>query len=204
MPILFLSTVLLVGPAWCSHLCYIGGWDGLAATAGNNPVVLSPVWKRLRFGLLAATPTTAILLRVLGVQSIYAGLTAVGFGIAGVGIMAVVSTRKGSMVHCTSVCPLGLVGNVLGKISPFRVRIGETCSDCRRCISVCRYNALDKTKIALRRPGYTCTLCGDCLGSCSENTITYSFLRLSPQNARLIFLTLISSLHAVFLGVARI
>jgi hypothetical protein len=31
MPILFVSTVLLVGPAWCSHLCYIGAWDNLAS-----------------------------------------------------------------------------------------------------------------------------------------------------------------------------
>ena len=33
MPILFLSTILLAGPAWCSYLCYFGAWDGIAADA---------------------------------------------------------------------------------------------------------------------------------------------------------------------------
>ncbi|THB67393.1 MAG: 4Fe-4S binding protein, partial [Desulfovibrio sp.] len=31
MLILFATTIALVGPAWCSHLCYIGAWDGVAA-----------------------------------------------------------------------------------------------------------------------------------------------------------------------------
>ena len=36
MPILFAATLLLVGPAWCSYLCYVGSWDGLAATARRH------------------------------------------------------------------------------------------------------------------------------------------------------------------------
>ena len=31
MPVLLLSSILLSGPAWCSHYCYFGAWDGLAA-----------------------------------------------------------------------------------------------------------------------------------------------------------------------------
>ena len=36
MPILFLATVVLVGPAWCSHLCYIGSWDGIFSSARRH------------------------------------------------------------------------------------------------------------------------------------------------------------------------
>ena len=32
MPVLFISTVVLSGPAWCSHLCYFGALDNLAAS----------------------------------------------------------------------------------------------------------------------------------------------------------------------------
>ena len=106
--------------------------------------------------------------------------------------------------HCTSICPLGLAGNILGRINPFRVRIGDTCNECERCLAVCRYNALDFAKIQRRRPGYTCTLCGDCIGACSEKAISYSFPGLNGSWARLAFLILVISLHAVFLGVARI
>ena len=34
MPILFISTLLLSGPAWCSQLCYFGAFD--AWSAGEN------------------------------------------------------------------------------------------------------------------------------------------------------------------------
>jgi len=204
MPILFLSTIVLVGPAWCSHLCYVGAWDGLAASRRRRAGKLGNPWTWLRCGLFAATPAAAILLRVLKVNSVTAGFAAVGFGVLGIGVMVVLSTRAGIMGHCTSICPLGLASNILGRINPFRVRIGDTCNECGRCFSVCRYNALDLERIQRRRPGYTCTLCGDCIGACSENAISYSFPGLSGSWARLAFLILVISLHAVFLGVARI
>lgn len=33
MPILLLSSILISGPAWCSHYCYFGAWDGLMASS---------------------------------------------------------------------------------------------------------------------------------------------------------------------------
>lgn len=204
MPILFASTIILVGPAWCSHLCYIGAWDGLAATTGRRGGSLSSGWTRLRFAVFAATPVFAALLRVFGASASIAGIAAVGFGVVGLAIMAGLSTRRGVMVHCTAICPLGMAGNLLGKISPFRVRIGPSCTDCGRCTASCRYNALPAQRIARRRPGYTCTLCGDCLATCETGALGYTFFRASPSTSRLVFLTLAISLHAVFLGVARI
>jgi polyferredoxin len=204
MPILFLSTVILAGPAWCSYLCYIGSWDGLAASAHSRAGTLSLGWTWLRISLLVATPAVALLLRVFGAGNLSAGLVAVAFGVLGAAAMAVLSTRRGVMVHCTSICPLGILGNILGKISPFRLRIGEACNECGRCTSSCRYNALDRKNIKLRRPAYTCTLCGDCIGACREAALSYSFPGLTPVKARLAFLTVVTSLHAVFMGVARI
>jgi polyferredoxin len=204
MPILFAATLLLVGPAWCSHLCYVGAWDGVAATRRGRPAVLSARWGTLRLVVLAATPGVAIALRVFGVGGRTAALVAVGFGLFGALVMALVSTRKGRMVHCTAVCPLGLLGNVLGKISPFRLRIGAACTECGRCIPSCRYGALTPGCIHRRRPGLTCSLCGDCLSACPERALSYGFVGLSPLAARSAFVALVVALHAVFLGVARI
>ena len=204
MPILFLSTIILVGPAWCSHLCYIGGWDGLAASNKKRSSTLGPLWTKLRIATLVATPLVALLLRLLKVDGIVAGVVAISFGVFGIGIMTLLSTRRGVMVHCTAFCPLGLAGNILGKISPFRLRIKSSCTKCGLCVPQCRYNALDMVKISKRRPGFSCTLCGDCLGACRDNAIAFTFLGLNERNARALFLTLTISLHAVFLGVARI
>jgi ferredoxin len=204
MPILFVSTILLVGPAWCSHLCYIGAWDGLASTAQRRSGKLSRQWKWLRFALFVATPIAAIILRGFGVGGISAGLVAVGFGVLGLVIMAGLSTRSGIMVHCTLICPLGVASNLLGKVSPFRIRIGQACNDCGRCVGSCRYNALSLERIRRRRPAYTCSLCGDCLASCEHGALHYSWFRASPNTSRLLFFVLVVSLHAVFLGIARI
>ena len=121
-----------------------------------------------------------------------------------VGFCDPTATRRGVMVHCTSICPLGVAGDLLGKVSPFRIRIGDSCNDCGRCSASCRYNALSPEQIKRRRPGFTCTLCGDCLAACDRRALRYSWFRLSPATARLLFLILVVSLHAVFLGVARI
>jgi len=204
MPILFVSTIVLVGPAWCSHLCYIGAWDGLASTARRRGGSLSSGWTWLRFTVFAATPLTAVLLRLFGVSVPSAGMIAVGFGAIGLAVMAGLSTRRGVMVHCTAICPLGVAGNILGKMSPFRIRIGPSCTDCGRCTAACRYDALSTDRIKKRRLGYTCTLCGDCIASCETGALGYTIFGASPSTSRLIFLTLVVSLHAVFLGVARI
>ena len=204
MPILFLFTIVLVGPAWCSHLCYVGAWDGLAARARRRAGRLSRGWSILRFAIFAATPVVAVLLRLLETGGRGAAAVAVGFGVFGLAVMVVFSRRSGVMVHCSSICPLGVAGNLLGRISPFRLRIAGSCTDCGRCLPSCRYQALSPESIRNRRPGYTCTLCGDCLASCDRGALGYAWLGVSPAASRLLFLTLVVSLHAVFLGVARI
>jgi hypothetical protein len=203
MPILFAVTLLLVGPAWCSHLCYIGAWDDVLSRSRKRAGAL-PTWARHgRWLTLPAVVLTALLLRLLGVSAGTAAALGGAFGVVGVGVMATASRRLGVMAHCTAYCPLGAVSNLLGKISPFRLRLRADCSRCGACARVCRYGALAESDIAAGRPGFSCTLCGDCLGSCRQFSIAYRFPGLSAAAARRAFLILVVSLHAVFLGVAR-
>ncbi len=205
MPILFTATVLLVGPAWCSYLCYIGSWDLNAAAARKRPVQL-PGWRNwARVGIVVAIVATALGLRLTGVPSLAATLAGLSAGLLGVAIMLLASRRTGTMVHCAMYCPIGLVADLLGKISPFRLRINDdTCTDCGACAIKCRYGALRPENIAARRPDLSCTLCGDCVSACRGRSIEYRFAGLSPRAARTLFLVMVVSLHAAFLGVARI
>lgn len=206
MPILFCATVLFVGPAWCSHLCYIGAWDDLSSRLRKKG--MAPVSGRLavilRAGTLALVLGAALALRLLGVPGETAALLAAAFGLFGVGVMLFVSSARGVMVHCTLFCPIGLLGNALGRLGPWRMRLGPSCTKCLACQRACRYSALSLADIEAGRPGLSCTLCGDCVDACKHQSMGYHFPGLSPETSRAVFVTLVAALHAAFLGVARI
>ncbi|EGB13589.1 iron-sulfur binding protein [Pseudodesulfovibrio mercurii] len=207
MLVLFGATLLLVGPAWCSHLCYIGAWDDAMSRLGGRPAPSGTLrslslWGRGATLVLAVGAAWA--LRVLQVPGASAVLLGAAFGLVGVGVMVFVSRRRGMMVHCTAFCPMGLVGNIFGRIAPWRIRIDADCTRCGACLTRCRYNALDEARLAKGRPALSCTLCGDCVSACAHGRIGYVFPGLSRDAARTAFIVLAVSLHAVFLGVARI
>lgn len=204
MLILFVVTALLIGAAWCSHLCYLGSWDYLSSRQTHHPGSLPKKSRLLRIGIFMAAILAAILFRIFGLTSAAATGTAIVYGIAGVGVMAFISRKNGVMTHCVIYCPIGLAANLIGRLSPFRIRFKNTCDDCGACHYSCRYDALTESHIQKRKTGLTCTLCGDCIPSCSKSALRYGFFGLSPETARTIFIVAIISLHAVFLGVARI
>ena len=204
MPLLFGGTMLLAGPAWCSHLCYVGALDNLAARTKKSPTVYWKKWRQLRWFIPVLIAAAALAFRLSGVTSEAVILVAVVYGLGGVGLIVFLSRNKGSMSHCTLYCPIGILANILGKVSPFRIRFTEACDGCGACRTACRYLALEPEDIERRRPGLSCTLCGDCLAACSKEALHYSLLGLRPETARLVFVTMIVVLHAVILGIARI
>lgn len=215
MIILFLSTLVLVGPAWCSHLCYLGAWDLNAAAHGSKHPRNLPTWSRwVRVGLLLLLIGVAWLLGYLGASPFIAGSLALAFGLGGVAVMLLISRRRGTMAHCVVYCPIGLVANILGKLSPFRMRIADGCTLCNRCTAVCRYDALGPKRLAEKKVGFNCTLCGDCVPVCPTGDMQMTFLGMtflgmtflgtSPAVARAIFIVLVVALQASTLCLARI
>jgi len=204
MAILFSASILVVGPAWCSWLCYIGAWDDRFARARRLPGVL-PAWRRhFRWIVAGVVAITAFALGRLGVDTVAAGWLAAGFGLVGVGIMATWSRRSGHMTHCTAWCPMGWVATRLGRVSPWRLRISDGCTDCGACTTACRYDALYPADVLNRQPGPACTLCGDCTSRCPTGSIEYRWFRADPERVRRTFFVIVAALHAVWLGVARL
>ncbi len=203
MLLIYGVTLLVVGRAWCSHLCYLGAWDDLASRRVGEPRDL-PAWRAyLQHALMLAVPAAGAILGWLAIPG-SGTIAAISFGVVGVFIMILFSARTGQMVHCVTWCPIGALTALLGRISPFRMRIRETCIDCGTCRSACRYDALQRSHVRGGRPGWSCTLCGDCLRSCNEDAIVFRFPGLGPDQARALFVILVAAFHAVFLGVARI
>ncbi|TVM19412.1 4Fe-4S ferredoxin [Oceanidesulfovibrio indonesiensis] len=212
MVFLFLGTVILAGPAWCSHLCYVGAWDDLASRFGSKKTSRPQSAGRWlwigRIVSLSLTILLAVGLRLAGVSWPVALALAALFGLGGVAVMIFLSRRRGSMIHCTAYCPMGLVANCIGKLAPWRMRMDDSCTQCGKCARSCRYGALEPTDIARGKPGLSCTLCGDCVPSCRQGSMGYRLdipgLRVNPAAARGAYLALVIGLHAAFLAVARV
>ena len=106
MALLFSASVLLVGPGWCSWLCYIGAWDNYAAQSRAIPGTVTKKRPLIRVIILVLVMGTAFGLGRLGASAMTAGWLAVGFGLLGVGVMVFWSRRTGHMTHCTAYCPM--------------------------------------------------------------------------------------------------
>jgi len=204
MSILFVSTLVLSGPAWCSHLCYFGAIDSISSTGKTRRTPIRNKWA-LKSTVLLLVIAGAIVLRWMKVPVLTATLLAGGFGVVGLGLILLVSIKEGRMVHCTTYCPIGTIVNLTRYVNPFRLTIDQnSCTDCMACTSKCKYDALNRSDIAARKPGMTCTLCGDCLSSCHAGSLQYRFPGLSSQRARAIYLLITISLHAATMALARI
>ncbi|HDS07551.1 MAG TPA: 4Fe-4S binding protein [Bacteroides sp.] len=204
MTILFLSTVLLSGPAWCSHLCYFGAVDSMASAGRTTKEPFRNKWA-LKSTVFLLVVAAALALRWMEVPVLTSTLIAGGFGVVGLLLILIVSRREGRMVHCTAYCPIGTIVNVARFVNPFRMRIDRaTCTDCMACSRSCKYDALNREDIAAGKPGMTCTLCGDCVASCHAGSIQYRLFRLSPKAARNLYLFITVSLHASTMALARI
>jgi polyferredoxin len=203
MTILFLSTVLLSGPAWCSHFCYLGALDSIGSGSKKKGTTLRSIWT-LKIPILITIVVVTILLRVLNVDILIATWIAVGFAIIGLVIILIISRRKGKMVHCLVWCPIGTIVSGVKHINPIRLEIKESCTSCMACSSYCKYDALKKDDILNRKPALSCTLCGDCVTSCHAGSLQYKIFSLSPSISRNIYLGITITLHAMTMVLAKI
>jgi ferredoxin-type protein NapH len=205
MTLLFLSTIVLSGPAWCSQLCYFGAFDGMAANIGKAKMKkLSDYRMIIKNTVLFSIILIAIVFRWIGVSVLFATIAGIAFGLIGLIILFFKSPKKGKMFHCVIYCPIGTLVNYLKFFSLFRFRIDNTCSQCMACLPKCRYDALNIENIRDRKPGITCTLCGDCIASCDEKALHYDILKLNPRNSRFAYLFITISLHILFMAMGRI
>ncbi len=206
MTILFITTVILTGPAWCSHYCYFGAFDSLAA--GNKKGKINNISNSKRFAIkwtiVFLVVMVALVARWLGISSLYTTIIALIFGIVGIGIMIFISRKYGKMIHCTIYCPIGTLVNIFKFANPFRMYIDNSCTLCMACSRHCKYDALRLEDIKNKKPGLTCTLCGDCIHSCHQQSIKYKLFKFKPETARKIYLCLTISLYVVFLALGRI
>lgn len=204
MPILFLSTVILSGPAWCSQLCYFGALDLQASSGLGKPHKIKNK-ALLKSTFLIIVITGAVVLRILNLSYFWTAIIASLFGVVGIFVILYYSRKKKMMYHCTTFCPIGTVLQYVKYINPFRMYIEQSaCTLCMQCTPTCKYDALNPEDIKAGKPGLSCTYCGDCISSCHSSSIKYKFFNIKGQRAQNIWIVLTIVLHAIFLALARI
>lgn len=203
MTILFLSTIVLTGPAWCSQLCYFGAFDNMASKGKTSKEILRHKGA-IKYTILFLVIGMAIILRWLNISVLLSTLLAASFGVVGILVMIIFSMKKKKMVHCALYCPVGTVVNIFKHVNPFRMYIDKSCTLCMNCTKFCKYDALNLKDIKNSKPSIACTFCGDCLAGCHHDSIKYKFLNLNPEQSRNLYLILTISLHAACIALARI
>lgn len=203
MTILFVSTLIISGPAWCSQLCYFGALDSVASSRASTSKVKYN--KRLRITLFFSFIAFVLLLRILRMNNFYATILGLLFGTIGLFLIVLLSKKLGTMIHCTYYCPIGFIVNLYSIFYPIKVKINNNCDLCFRCTKECKYYAirLDKDN-NMMKIGFNCTNCGDCLDVCHVNAIKYSFYNKQKTQFRNFWIVLTIVLHTVFLAFARI
>lgn len=210
MIILFLSTILLTGPAWCSQLCYFGAADANAASIGSKRrrgFLKSAAFKhklQIKLVVLLIMVLAALVLRITGTGSSIATLCGLAAGVLGLLLVVFASPRNGMMINCTLYCPIGTIVGYAKKISPFRFVVNDNCTGCNACIQKCSYMALTAEGLSQKKIDTTCTYCGDCLVACRHNGFEYRFAWFGPKNSERLWIVTTVVLHSVFLAVARI
>lgn len=212
MPILFLSSFILVGSAWCSHLCYFGVWD--SATKKGQGYENMPAKK-----FFVALPYIVFTLMLIFVfickhYTVPTELTysiILLLGLVFFPLHFFISRKYTISSYCLYICPLGLIMRLLNIISARRfswhIYFKDTCTQCGSCIKACRYTAITKDAIASNTIASSCTLCRNCMHTCRKNGLALSFCGYKGHKnmpLHTIFTVMVTTLHALFLAVAMV
>lgn len=208
---LVLAAVFFTGSAWCSHLCYFGPFDSVAAFSGGKksirplPGWLQKIVRYSRYAVFLFGGAAAVFLAYR--QCSLAAVLFFSWAYIFVTFLVLLLSRKYAfMAHCSAFCPMGMLINALGRFSPWRLRISADCDSCGACEKICRYRAITAQSRASGRTCFHCSLCLDCMNVCRRRAISLHIagLKINPHNARRVFLFFVVVIHILFLSFARV
>lgn len=115
-------------------------------------------------------------------------------------LMTAAHFLRGGM-HAGTVWCVGLAVGLLGRLSPWRMRVRETCTGCMQR-AACRDLAISRAGGACRI-SRRCSLGRDCISRCSRGVpglgTAGPFSSAPSEREDLYLVTLISAMHAAFL-----
>jgi ferredoxin len=73
--------------------------------------------------------------------------------------------------YCRVLCPLGAIFAIAARLSPFRRKVSDACTECGRCVTNCKMGAIGPTGKATHSG--ECILCLDCEAICPTAAIAF-------------------------------
>ncbi len=170
-----LVLTLFFGRAYCGFICPVGSLQELLSfkrLRKSVPLKLDGFFKLFKYVLLLFVGVITILQgRPAGNMSMITPIfTFTGIAasfVASIGILAV--SLFAYRPYCRYICPYGAVMALFSKLSVVKVRVDDTCADCKLCDKECGMAAI--------RSGHAdqdCIMCGDCIEVCPKDSLDMS------------------------------
>jgi len=80
-----------------------------------------------------------------------------------------------SRPFCRYLCPLGALLGIISRISPFRMRVLQSCSSCGLCARSCPVGAISRTPDGMRIDHMECIGCKECEEGCGRGGCTFGW-----------------------------
>jgi polyferredoxin len=74
--------------------------------------------------------------------------------------------------YCRALCPLGAIFAIADRLSPFRRKVSDACTECGECVTDCKMGAIGPT--GKGNHAGECILCLDCEAICPTAAIAFS------------------------------
>ncbi|MGM0595494.1 MAG: 4Fe-4S binding protein [Myxococcota bacterium] len=201
---IFIISIIITGPVWCSHICPLGIWD---YQLGNNKKKVHSPQSIFLVGKILIFLTFIILLQLylLDVLSLKASVI-ISFALVWVLVVTggILSKKTGYAVHCSSFCPVGFIATQVSRFSLFRIKRGKNSKTSNKNSDksrLCRYGALKSNNKTIK-PGLQCTCCLDCIDGDQQYRVT--FFKHQGIFVFRVFCALTAAFHTLFLAFVRI
>lgn len=89
-----------------------------------------------------------------------------------IGITALAYYR--GRLYCNIICPVGTLLGLVSKISLFRIKIDNSCTQCGKCMFACKAECIDVKQMTI--DDTRCVACFNCIGTCATNSIAYRWV----------------------------
>ena len=87
-------------------------------------------------------------------------------------LLLLIAVWRWGRIYCNSLCPVGALLSMIGKISIFKLAfVPEACRHCRSCVTTCKAGCIDRETQSIDFD--RCVVCFNCAAACRFNGVQF-------------------------------